>query len=278
LTTMNPLCTRHFPHTIFRSSTQLGLSSQTRLFSSSSHVLAKANSETVRAEKKARAMAKKVNPEAMTVSDAAAVLRAVEVATPWSAYELHVVTRFVKGQPAPRGRISLPRDPRTKEEKVLVFAEGKQAEAAIKIGASFVGGGELIDDVLSGKIEPTKVICTPALLQTITPKLSRFLGPKGLMPAIRRGTVTDDVAGAIKQARGMLEWKGDRQGVVRTPIGRINFSIEDLEKNIRTFLHAVKAATAEKDDLSVKRKVTASSILQVHLSSTQGPGIQISDI
>ncbi|KDQ14020.1 hypothetical protein BOTBODRAFT_44928 [Botryobasidium botryosum FD-172 SS1] len=225
----------------------------------------------------------------MTISDAAAVLRAVEVATPWSAYELHVVTRFVKGQPAPRGRISLPRDPRTKEEKVLVFAEGKQAEAATKIGASFVGGGELIDDarlnftttgtsVLSGKIEPTKVICTPALLPTITPKLSRFLGPKGLMPAVRRGTVTDDVAGAIKQARGMLEWKGDRQGVVRTPIGRINFPVEDLEKNIRTFLQAVKAATAEKDDLSVKRKVAASSILQVHLSSTQGPGIQISDI
>jgi large subunit ribosomal protein L1 len=225
-------------------------------------------------------MAKRVNPEAMRIADAVQVLRSVEVSTPWSAYELNVVTRFVKGQAPPRGRIALPRDPRSKEEKILVFAEGKPAEAARKLGASFVGGTELIADVLASKILPTKVISTPEMLPLITPKLARFLGPKGLMPSAKRGTVTEDTAGAIKQAKGMLDWKGDRQGVVRAAVGRIHFPVEDLEKNVRAFIQAIKDSIAQKDvDLIKKRKkATASPVLQVHLSSRQGPGIQLVDV
>jgi large subunit ribosomal protein L1 len=144
-----------------------------------------------------------------------------------------------------RGRISLPRESRKKEEIVLVFAEGDAAADARAAGATFVGGDELIpkvcpsgytagllwrkihyltlrlsplpltNKVLSGEIAPTKVISTPAMLPTIAPKLARFLGPKGLMPVAKRGTVRDDVAEAISEARGLLDWKGDKQGHVR---------------------------------------------------------------
>lgn len=74
--------------------------------------------------------------------------------------------------------------------------------------------------VLSGEISPTKVISTPAMLPTIAPKLARFLGPKGLMPVAKRGTVRDDVAEAIAEARGLLDWKGDKQGHVRAGASR----------------------------------------------------------
>ena len=104
------------------------------------------------------------DPEVMSIPDAAAVLKvghdgnggihisnplvqAVEIGNPNSAYELSVLTHFVRGQAAHRGKVSLPRDPRTKAEVMLAFAQGRQAQAAVKAGAAYVGGVELIDDV-----------------------------------------------------------------------------------------------------------------------------------
>jgi hypothetical protein len=81
--------------------------------------------------------------------------------------------------------------------------------------------GKLGLQVLSGEIEPNKVFSTPGMLKQITPKLARFLGPKGLMPTTRRGTVASDVAGAIGGLEGKLEWKGDREGCIRVPIARV---------------------------------------------------------
>jgi large subunit ribosomal protein L1 len=75
--------------------------------------------------------------------------------------------------------------------------------------------------ILSEKILPTKVLCTPALLPRITKLLSRFLGPKGLMPAIRRGTVTDDIAKAVRTIAGTVDWKSDKEGIIRIAIGRV---------------------------------------------------------
>jgi ribosomal protein L1 len=78
-----------------------------------------------------------------------------------------------------------------------------------------VGGEELCAQVLSGEIQPTKVICTPSLLSTITPKVGRFLGPKGLMPNPKRGTVREDMDVAVQEAKGLMDWREDRQGHVR---------------------------------------------------------------
>ncbi len=120
--------------------------------------------------------------------------------------------------------------------------------------------------VLSGEITPTKVICTPALLPVITPKLARFLGPKGLMPSGKRGTVTDNITLAVKASRGALEWKGDKQGVVRVPIARISDSIQDLEQNIRLFIQGVREATVDKDTFLQNKKSKCLSGGHTHLS------------
>jgi len=215
----------------------------------------------------------------MNVADAATVLRAVEVATPNAAYEITITTKFVRGQAAPRGRISLPRDARAKAETVLVFASGKSAVSAKTAGAHYVGGEELFEDILSSKILPTKVICTPVLLPSVQQKLARFLGPKGLMPAEKRGTVTSNVAAAVKQAQGTMNWKGDRLGVIRAPVARINWPLEDVIGNVKAFVQAVKQGTGPQDaaqGLLGQKKV--SSVLQIFLSSRQGPGIRLADV
>lgn len=140
----------------------------------------------------------------------------------------------------PRGRVNLPREAKPKsEEKILVFAEGRLAEVAKKAGAHIVGGEELIDGVclkhrffvitrvlkpsqiLNNRIRATTILCTPALIRTITPKLGRFLGPLGLMPSERRGTVTEDIAAYIEKLRGSSEWRADRMGTIRAPIAKV---------------------------------------------------------
>ncbi|KAJ9094379.1 hypothetical protein QFC19_007988 [Naganishia cerealis] len=205
------------------------------------------------------------------------VKQALSVKSPFSAYEIEILTKFDKSAPPLRGRISLPRDSRKREEVVLVFAEGDAAAEAKAAGAAFVGGDELIPKVLSGEISPTKVISTPGMLPTIAPKLARFLGPKGLMPVAKRGTVRDDVAEAISEARGLLDWKGDKQGHVRAAVARVGFPISDVEANVRHFVGAVKAGQAAlaADNMRTKR---GSPVLRVSLATTHGPSIELNDL
>lgn len=237
--------------------------------------------------KRRAAVAAKLDEKAekLPLLDAINVLRAVEVASPNSIYELSIRTEVGNGIAVPKGRVSLPREAKSsKDEKILVFADGKQAEEAKKAGADFVGGLELCDAVLSNRIRPTTVLCTPELIRQITPRLGRFLGPLGLMPSERRGTVIEDVAGYLQRLRGTSEWRADRTGTIRTPIAVMNFPIEDVVKNVRHFLVSVKKATGNmKDDSDRSRPKTTgpkpvTPIKRVILSSRQGPGIRIADI
>jgi large subunit ribosomal protein L1 len=165
----------------------------------------------------------------------------VEVAKPNATYEIVVRTAMTRGTTIPKGRVNLPRDAKPKrQDKILVFASGQLAQEARDAGADIVGGEELIDGVrlipsllhfccihvlllkiISGKHQATTILCTSALIRAITPKLGRVLGPKGLMPSERRGTVTDDVAGYIKKLSGSTEWRGDKAGAIRMPIGKV---------------------------------------------------------
>lgn len=105
----------------------------------------------------------------------------------------------------------------TKASILVVFATGQAGAAALRAGADVVGGEELVKDILSGALVPDKLITTPELLSLFTrnPTLARFLGPKGLMPSVKRGTVANDVVQAVQEARGGLDWKGDSKGVIR---------------------------------------------------------------
>ncbi|KAI0043536.1 ribosomal protein L1 [Auriscalpium vulgare] len=200
-------------------------------------------------------------------------------------YELTVKTAMPRGSAIPKGRISLPREPKSKErDRILVFAEGRQAEEAKKAGADIVGGVELVDGVVSGRHQASLILCTPALIRAITPRLGRVLGPRGLMPSERRGTVTDDIAGYIRRLVGTNEWKGDKTGTIRAPIAKMDFPVEDVVKNVRHFLGVVKRATGNQRDFAaekMQKKGAAkpvNAITRVVLSSRQGPGIQVSDI
>ncbi|KAG8691256.1 mitochondrial 54S ribosomal protein mrpl1 [Ceratobasidium sp. 423] len=186
--------------------------------------------------------------------------QSAEAGRPLSAYELHIKTQFTRGQAPLRGRIALPRDPRTRGETVLVFAEGKAAQDAREAGAAHVGGEELIPKIFLADSSNT------------------FYCILGLMPAAKRGTVTEDVIAAIREAKGMLEWKGNKFGYVHAAVGRIHFPAEDVEKNVRTFLQTVRDAMTPEDEVFATRKRAASTVLQVYLSSTRGPGIELSDV
>jgi large subunit ribosomal protein L1 len=128
-----------------------------------------------------------------------------------------------RGAIIPKGRIALHREtkPRT-EDRILIFAEGRQADEAKNAGAHIVGGLELVDGIISGKHHATTILCSTALIRAITPKLGRVLGPRGLMPSERRGTVTDDFSGYLRRLSGTAEWKGDKNGVIRMPIGKVS--------------------------------------------------------
>lgn len=143
-----------------------------------------------------------------------------------------------------RGRLALPKDARTKAERLLIFAEdGSEASDAAKRaaakepGSMVVGGAEMVQDVVEGRGAAsgdfTKVLATPGLLPLVSRSLARSLGPRGLMPSAKRGTVAQgsrEMEQAIIQAKGAMDWRGDRNGVVRggellsfCPIHRIKF-------------------------------------------------------
>jgi len=163
---------------------------------------------------------------------------------------------------------------------VLVFADGKAAEEAKRAGADIVGGPELVEGVASGRIQATLFLSTPALIKAISQRLGRVLGPRGLMPSERRGTVTDDVAGYIRRLQGTTEWKGDKVGTIRTPIAKLDYLVEDVAKNVRHFTNVVKRATGNQTQSTDKDQSTrpVNAITKIILSSRQGPGIQIADL
>ncbi|KAI0375466.1 ribosomal protein L1 [Pilatotrama ljubarskyi] len=222
--------------------------------------------------------------EKLTLADAINVLRAVEVASPNATYELVVKTEMGKGSTIPKGRFNLPRETKPQaKDRILVFAEGRQAEEAKKAGADIVGGLELVEGIINGRHHATLFLCSRSLIRGITPKLGRVLGPRGLMPSERRGTVTDDIAGFIRRLKGTSEWKGDKEGTIRQPIAKMHFPVNDVVKNVRYFLNVVKRATgnirdpkADADKKDTSQKPTQ-AITRVLLSSRQGPSIQIAD-
>ncbi|KAK7058620.1 hypothetical protein VNI00_002256 [Paramarasmius palmivorus] len=218
----------------------------------------------------------------LELTEAVNVLRAVEVASPKAMYELFVKVELGSGIAVPKGRYKLPKTAKAgAEETIVVFAEGRQAEEAKKAGAHIVGGPELIDGILSNRIRGTTYLCATSLIRAITPRLGRFLGQQGLMPSERRGTVTDDIAGYMQRIQGTEEWKADKHGNIHMPIASMHFTPDEVAKNFRHFMTSVKKATGNVKDTKTrpgdKGVGKTANIKKVMLSSTQGPGIRISD-
>ncbi len=154
-----------------------------------------------------------------------------------------------------------------KEVRVCVIAKADLVQAAKDAGANEAGSEEIIDKISDGWFEFDTLIATPDMMPKLG-KLGRVLGPKGLMPNPKTGTVTVDVAKAVKDAKaGKVEFRADKQGMIHVPLGKMKFSTEDLMKNFATLADAV-----------IKAKPSAAKgtyLKSVYLSTTMGPGIKL---
>ncbi len=165
-----------------------------------------------------------------------------------------------------RGLLSLPRGT-GKTLRVGVFARGPKAEEALAAGADVVGADDLAERVQAGDIGFDRCIATPDMMALVG-RLGKILGPRGLMPNPRLGTVTMDVRGAITAAKsGQVEYRAEKAGIVHAGIGKASFEPDALAENIRAFVDAIqKAKPAGAKGTYLKR---------VSLSSTMGPGVSV---
>ncbi len=166
-----------------------------------------------------------------------------------------------------RGTVSLPNGT-GKTIRVLVFCKGDRTKEALAAGADFAGNEDLFEKVNSGWTDFDAVVATPDMMREVG-KLGKVLGPRGLMPTPKAGTVTNDIATAVKDVKaGKIEFKNDKHGVINVGVGRLGFEEDKLIQNIRTFFRAVLRA----------KPPTAKGhyIKSIVVSSTMGPGLKLS--
>jgi len=168
-----------------------------------------------------------------------------------------------------RGMINLPNGI-GKDIRVAVFAKGEKIDEAKSAGADIVGSEELIEEISSGKIDFDRCISTPEMMPTVG-KLGQVLGPKGLMPNPKLGTVTNDIKSAVELAKsGSVEFRAEKSGIVHAGIGKVSFSKDALHQNILEFVNAVKKEKPNTAKGSFLKKVSLSSSMGVGLNIDTG--------
>jgi large subunit ribosomal protein L1 len=165
-----------------------------------------------------------------------------------------------------RGAVVLPHG-LGKTVRVLVFAKGEKEKEALEAGADYVGAEDLIERIKGGWMEFDKAVATPDLMGAVG-RIGKILGPRGLMPNVKVGTVTFDVGKAVNELKGgKVEFRVDRGGVVHAPVGKVSFGAEKLLANLAVFM-----------DTLLRAKPTTSKgayLKSIHLSTTMGPGIPV---
>ena len=165
-----------------------------------------------------------------------------------------------------RGAVVLPNGT-GKTTRVLVFAKGEKEKEALEAGADIAGSEELIEKIKGGWLEFDKAVATPDLMGQVG-KIGKILGPRGLMPNAKTGTVTFDVAKAIREIKaGKIEFRVEKNGIVHAPIGRVSFGLDKLIPNILSFFETI---------LRLKPSSAKGTYLKsITISTTMGPGIKI---
>lgn len=165
-----------------------------------------------------------------------------------------------------RGMISLPNGTGS-SVRVAVFAKDDKAEAAKKAGADIVGAEDLVEEIKKGNIDFDRCIATPDMMAMVG-QVAKVLGPKGMMPNPKLGTVTPDVEKAVKDAKaGAIEFRAEKAGIIHAGVGKASFDQAKLEENIKAFYDAIMKARPSGAKGTYVRKVT--------LTSTMGPGIKL---
>ncbi|MCC8139311.1 MAG: 50S ribosomal protein L1 [Lachnospiraceae bacterium] len=168
-----------------------------------------------------------------------------------------------------RGAVVLPHGT-GKQVRVLVFAKSAKAEEAEAAGAEFVGAEELVQKIQGGWFDFDVVVATPDMMGVVG-RLGRLLGPKGLMPNPKAGTVTMDVAKAVKEIKaGKIEYRLDKTNIIHVPVGKASFTEEQLSENFQTLIDAINKARPS--------AVKGQFLKSVVIAPTMGPGVKINPI
>jgi large subunit ribosomal protein L1 len=171
-----------------------------------------------------------------------------------------------KGDQVVRGSVVLPHG-KGKTVKVVVFAKGDHADEALKAGADYVGADDLVEKINAGWTEFDYAVATPDLMG-IVGKVAKILGPRGLLPNKKVGTVTFDVGETVKELKkGRVFFKNDKQGLVHFSFGKVSFDAQKLQENLATFVKALMAAKPATSKGKFLKKLT--------ITSTMGVGIQV---
>jgi large subunit ribosomal protein L1 len=165
-----------------------------------------------------------------------------------------------------RGSVVLPNGI-GKSVRVLVFAKGEKEKEAQDAGADYVGNDDLLEKVKGGWFEFDKVVATPDMMGSVG-KIGKILGPRGLMPNAKSGTVTFDVLKAVKELKaGKIEFRVEKAGIVHAPMGKVSFGVEKLVQNVSAFLETI---------LRMKPSSSKGTYLRgIAVSTTMGPGVRI---
>ncbi len=165
-----------------------------------------------------------------------------------------------------RGTVILPHG-LGKKIRVLVFAKGEKEKEATDAGADYVGSEDLVEKISKGWLDFDKAVATPDIMGLVG-KLGKILGPRGLMPNPKLGTVTFDIAKAVKEIKaGKVEYKAEKAGIVHVPIGKVSFDSKKLRENVKAIIDSlVKAKPATSKGKYLKK---------LSISSTMGPGISV---
>jgi len=184
-----------------------------------------------------------------------------------AAFRLGIDTRHADQQI--RGAVVLPHGT-GKTRSVLVFAKGEKVKEAEQAGADFVGAEDMVEKIQKGWFGFDVAVATPDMMGTVG-KLGKLLGPKGLMPNPKTGTVTFDVERAIKEIKaGKVEYRADKAGIIHVPIGKVSFEQDKLKENYKTIAETVMKAKPAVAKGQYVRSVT--------ISSTMGPGVKVNPL
>jgi large subunit ribosomal protein L1 len=171
-----------------------------------------------------------------------------------------------KGEQVVRGSVVLPHG-RGKKVRVLVFAKGDAADQAKQAGADFVGAEDLVEKITGGWMDFDHAVATPDMMALVG-KVAKILGPRGLLPNKKLGTVSDDVTGVVTQLKkGQAFFRNDKAGIVHFSLGKVSFGVEKLQDNLAAFIKALQAAKPA----TAKGKY----LKKMSLSSTMGIGISV---
>jgi len=165
-----------------------------------------------------------------------------------------------------RGSVVLPHG-LGKTVRILVFAKGEKEKEALEAGADLVGNDDIIEKIKGGWMEFDRVIATPDMMGSVG-KIGKILGPRGLMPNPKVGTVTFEVANAVKELKaGKVEFRVEKAGIVHSPVGKVSFGAEKLRENVSALLETIiKLKPASSKGIYIK---------SISLSSTMGVGVRI---